>query len=190
MSPGGKRWQCFNRKPASPHLTRGGRRQEPRWRADGCLQAVGGFSPGGASLLCSGPSPSLRLRGPRVCLRRAPSVWLCGLHGHGAPGLHTAQAGPLGPRPRRPPSEGGDPASQPSRPLSAAPRPAALEMPGGAHAPDKQGSPGRGPSASSCQINGKTLETETDFIFLGSKITEDGDYSPEIKRFLLLGEKL
>ena len=76
MSPGGKRWQCFNRKPASPHLTRGGRRQEPRWRADGCLQAVGGFSPGGASLLCSGPSPSLRLRGPRVCLRRAPSVWL------------------------------------------------------------------------------------------------------------------
>ena len=34
------------------------------------------------------------------------------------------------------------------------------------------------------------METVSDFIFLGSKITEDGDYSPEIKRCLLLGRKL
>jgi len=34
------------------------------------------------------------------------------------------------------------------------------------------------------------METVTDFIFLGSKITADGDYSHEIKRLLLLGEKL
>ena len=33
------------------------------------------------------------------------------------------------------------------------------------------------------------METLTDFIFLGSKITADGDYSPEIKRHLLLGRK-
>ena len=39
------------------------------------------------------------------------------------------------------------------------------------------------------QIDGETMETETDFIFLGSKITEDGDYSNEIKRRLLLGRK-
>ena len=38
----------------------------------------------------------------------------------------------------------------------------------------------------SCQINGETMETVTDFIFLGSKITEDGDCSHEIKRHLLL----
>ena len=37
----------------------------------------------------------------------------------------------------------------------------------------------------SWQIDGKTLETVTDFIFLGSKITVDGDYSHEIKRYLL-----
>ena len=37
--------------------------------------------------------------------------------------------------------------------------------------------------------NGKTMETVTDFIFLGSKITADGDCSHEIKRHLLLGRK-
>ena len=36
---------------------------------------------------------------------------------------------------------------------------------------------------------GQTIETMTDFIFLGSKITADGDCSPEIKRRLLLGRK-
>ena len=41
----------------------------------------------------------------------------------------------------------------------------------------------------SWQIDGKTMETGTDFIFLGSKITADGDYSHEIKRRLLLGRK-
>ena len=41
----------------------------------------------------------------------------------------------------------------------------------------------------SWQINGKTMETVTDFIFLGSKNTADGDYSHEIKRCLLLGRK-
>ena len=39
----------------------------------------------------------------------------------------------------------------------------------------------------SWQINGKTVETVTDFIFLGSQITADGDCSHEIKRYLLLG---
>ena len=41
----------------------------------------------------------------------------------------------------------------------------------------------------SWQISGETMETETDFLFLGSKITEDGDYSHEIKGHLLLGRK-
>ena len=41
----------------------------------------------------------------------------------------------------------------------------------------------------SWQIDGETMETLTDFIFLGSKITEDGDCSHEIKRRLLLGRK-
>ena len=41
----------------------------------------------------------------------------------------------------------------------------------------------------SCQIDGETMETVTDFIFLGSKITADGDCSLEIKRCLLLGRK-
>ena len=41
----------------------------------------------------------------------------------------------------------------------------------------------------SWKIDGETMETETDFIFLGSKITEDGDCSYEIKRRLLLGRK-
>ena len=41
----------------------------------------------------------------------------------------------------------------------------------------------------SWQIDGETMETVTDFIFLGSKITSDGDYSHEIKRHLLLGRK-
>ena len=39
------------------------------------------------------------------------------------------------------------------------------------------------------QIDGETMETETDFLFLGSKITADGDCSHEIKRSLLLGRK-
>ena len=42
----------------------------------------------------------------------------------------------------------------------------------------------------SWQIDGKTMETETEFIFLGSKITADGDCSHEIKRHLLLGKKV
>ena len=41
----------------------------------------------------------------------------------------------------------------------------------------------------SWQIDGETKETMTNFIFLGSKITADGDCSHEIKRFLLLGRK-
>ena len=41
----------------------------------------------------------------------------------------------------------------------------------------------------SWQIDGETMETVTDFIFLGSKITADGDCSNEIKRCLLLGRK-
>ena len=43
---------------------------------------------------------------------------------------------------------------------------------------------------SSRQIDGKTMETVTDFIFLDSKITADGDCSHEIKRRLLLGRKV
>ena len=42
----------------------------------------------------------------------------------------------------------------------------------------------------SWQIDGKTVETVSDFIFLGSKITVDGDCSHEIKRRLLLGRKV
>ena len=41
----------------------------------------------------------------------------------------------------------------------------------------------------SWQINGKIMETVTDFIFLGFKITADCDFSHEIKRHLLLGRK-
>ena len=41
----------------------------------------------------------------------------------------------------------------------------------------------------SWQIDGETVETVADFIFLGSKITEDGDCSHEIERHLLLGSK-
>ena len=41
----------------------------------------------------------------------------------------------------------------------------------------------------SWQIDGETMETVTDFIYLGSKITADGDRSHEIKRHLLLGKK-
>ena len=44
-------------------------------------------------------------------------------------------------------------------------------------------------SITSWQIDGETMETVTDFIFLGSKITADGDCSHEIKRLLLLGRK-
>ena len=46
-----------------------------------------------------------------------------------------------------------------------------------------------GPTTS-CQIDGETVETVADFIFLGSKITADGDFSHEIKRHLLLGSYL
>ena len=42
----------------------------------------------------------------------------------------------------------------------------------------------------SMQIDGKTVETVSDFIFLGSKITADGDCSHEIKRRLFLGRKV
>ena len=42
----------------------------------------------------------------------------------------------------------------------------------------------------SWQIGGETVETVSDFIFLGSKITGDGDCSNEIKRRLLLGRKV
>ena len=43
---------------------------------------------------------------------------------------------------------------------------------------------------SSWQIDGETVETVSDFIFLGSKIAADGDFSQEIKRCLLLGRKV
>ena len=42
----------------------------------------------------------------------------------------------------------------------------------------------------SWQIDGETVETMADFIFLGSKITADGDWGHEIKRHLLLGRKV
>ena len=42
----------------------------------------------------------------------------------------------------------------------------------------------------SWEIDGETVETVTDFIFLGSKITADGDCSHEIKRWLLFGRKV
>ena len=42
----------------------------------------------------------------------------------------------------------------------------------------------------SWQIDGETMETVTDFIFLGSKITADADFSHEIKRILLFGRKV
>ena len=42
----------------------------------------------------------------------------------------------------------------------------------------------------SWEIDGETMETGTDFIFLGSKITADGNCSHEIKRHLLLGRKV
>ena len=42
----------------------------------------------------------------------------------------------------------------------------------------------------SWEINGETVETVSDFVFLGSKITADGDCSHEIKRHLLLGRKV
>ena len=43
---------------------------------------------------------------------------------------------------------------------------------------------------SSCEIDGETVETVSDFIFLGSKITSDGDCSHDIKIRLLLGRKV
>ena len=45
-------------------------------------------------------------------------------------------------------------------------------------------------SITSWEIDGETVETMADFIFLGSKITADGDCSHEIKRHLLLGRKV
>ena len=42
----------------------------------------------------------------------------------------------------------------------------------------------------SWEIDGETVETVSDFVFLGSKVTEDGDCSHEIKRCLLLGRKV
>ena len=42
----------------------------------------------------------------------------------------------------------------------------------------------------SWELDGETMETVSDFIFLGSKITADGDCSHEIKRHLLLGKKV
>ena len=42
----------------------------------------------------------------------------------------------------------------------------------------------------SWEIDGETVETVSDFIFWGSKITADGDYSHEIKRRFLLGRKV
>ena len=42
----------------------------------------------------------------------------------------------------------------------------------------------------SWQIDGETMEIVSDFIWGASKITRDGDYSPEIKRHLLLGRKV
>ena len=45
-------------------------------------------------------------------------------------------------------------------------------------------------SITSWEIDGETVETVSDFIFLGSKITADGDCSHEIKRCLLLGKKV
>ena len=44
--------------------------------------------------------------------------------------------------------------------------------------------------STSWEIDGETVETVSDFIFLGSKITVDGDCSHEIKRHLLLGRKV
>ena len=48
---------------------------------------------------------------------------------------------------------------------------------------------GSGP-ITSWEIDGETVETVSDFIFLGSKITTDGDFSHEIKRHLVLGRKV
>ena len=47
-----------------------------------------------------------------------------------------------------------------------------------------------GPISTSWEIDGETVETVSDFIFLGSKITADGDCSHEIERHLLLGRKV
>ena len=44
-------------------------------------------------------------------------------------------------------------------------------------------------SITSWEVDGETVQTVSDFIFLGSKITADGDYSHEIKRSLLLGRQ-
>ena len=45
-------------------------------------------------------------------------------------------------------------------------------------------------SITSCAIDGETVETVSDFIFLGSQITADGDCSHKIKRHILLGRKV
>ena len=54
---------------------------------------------------------------------------------------------------------------------------------------DIQMTPPLGQKAKKNELDGETMETVTDFIFLGSKITADGDFSHEIKRRLLLGRK-
>ena len=55
---------------------------------------------------------------------------------------------------------------------------------------DTHMTPPLGQKAKKNEIDGETMETVTDFIFLGSKITADGDFSHEIKRRLLLGKKV
>ena len=53
----------------------------------------------------------------------------------------------------------------------------------------RSGFPERG-AAEPLGVDGETAETVSDFIFMGSKITADGDFSHEIKRRLLLGRKV
>ena len=55
------------------------------------------------------------------------------------------------------------------------------------HSENKDQAPG---PITSWQIDGETVETVSDFIFVGSKITADGDCSHEMKRHLLLGRKV
>lgn len=107
----------------------------------------GGFSPGAASLLCSGPPPSLRLRGPGSVSAGPPRSGCMGytvmvLPGSTQPTWGRRDPGPDGRVPRAATLLLSAP-----RPLSAAPRPASSEVPGGMHALDKRGSPGLGPSA-------------------------------------------
>ena len=83
-------------------------------------------------------------------------------------------------------------AIQPSHPLSS-PSPPALNLSQHHDLSNESALPIRWPKycifITSWQIDGETVETVTDFIFLGSKITADGDCSHQIKRCLLLGRK-